>query len=240
MTHTKITTAMVLSAGLGKRMQPLTNDRPKPMVELDERPMIDHVLERLETAGIEQCVINLHYQADVLENHLKQRTDRPDILFSDERNELLNTGGGIKHALQLIGDQPFLLHNSDSVWIEGDANNIVNLINAYDPETMDCLMLLAPARASLGYDGKGDFHMSEEGVLSRRAGDEICANVFAGVSIQHPRLFADSPDGAFSINQLWDKAIADGRMHGALFAGRWMHIGTPEALEEAEKAIHIS
>ncbi len=237
-TATGITTAMTLAAGFGKRMMPLTLDRPKPMVELDGRPMIDHVLDRLARAGIENCIVNLHYQADVLENHLRQRREKPLITFSSERDTILDTGGGIKRALPLIGDRPFVLHNSDSVWIEGQTDNIARLLNQYDAEKMDCLLLLAPTKTCLGYEGKGDFLMDSHGRLRRRRSDEISPFVFTGVSIQHPRLFENSPDGAFSINQLWDRALAAGRVYGLLFEGTWMHVGTPEALRQAEKAIY--
>ncbi len=232
-----ITTAMALAAGFGKRMRPLTDDRPKPMVLLDGRPMIDHVLARLAKAGITRTIVNLHYKADVLETHLKQRQQAPEILFSNERNMILDTGGGIKRALPLLGEQPFLLHNSDSVWIEHDHDNIKALIAHYDPEKMDALLLLAPTRTSLGYDGAGDFFIEQEGRLRRRTPDEISPNVFTGVSIQHPRLFRDSPQGAFSINILWDRAIAQGRVYGLPFKGIWMHVGTPDALNKAQEAL---
>ncbi|MCF6198371.1 MAG: nucleotidyltransferase family protein [Hyphomicrobiaceae bacterium] len=236
--RTKITTAMTLAAGFGKRMRPLTDDRPKPMVELDGRPMIDHVLARLATAGIRRTIVNLHYQADVLENHLKARNEKPDILFSSERDTILDTGGGIKRALPLLGDQPFVLHNSDSVWIENGIDNIARLMASYDPEKMDCLLLMAPTKTSLGYDGAGDFFIEADGRLRRRTQDETSPNVFTGVSIQHPRLFDDSPQGAFSVNILWDRAIAKGRVYGIPFEGLWMHVGTPKSLAEATEALH--
>lgn len=238
MKPTPITTAMTLAAGFGTRMRPLTDDRPKPMVELSGQPMIDHVLTRLAGVGIERTIVNLHYQADVLESHLKQRIQKPDIVFSNERDEILDTGGGIKHALPLIGQDPFLLHNSDSVWIENKANNIANLLTHYDSTTMDCLLLMAPTKTSIGYDGNGDFLIQSDGRLRRRTKNEISPNVFTGVSIQHPRLFAYSPDGAFSINVLWDRAIHQGRVFGLPFEGTWMHVGTPDALAQAEKAFH--
>ncbi len=236
--RTKITTAMTLAAGFGKRMRPLTDDKPKPMVELDGRPMIDHVLARLAKAGIQRTIVNLHYKGDVLENHLKARTQSPEILFSSERDAILDTGGGIKRALPLLGDQPFVLHNSDSVWIETGPDNIARLMAAYDPDKMDCLLLMAPTKTSLGYDGAGDFFIEADGRLRRRGKDEISPNVFTGVSIQHPRLFKDCPDGAFSINILWDRAIAKGRVYGIPFEGLWMHVGTPQSLSHAEEALH--
>ena len=236
--QSKITTAMTLAAGFGTRMRPLTDDRPKPMVELDGRPMIDHVLERLQKAGIKRAIVNLHYQADVLERHLQQRTAPPEILFSDERDAILDTGGGVKRALPLLGDQPFVLHNSDSVWIETGGDNIARLIEAYNADKMDALLLMAPVKTSLGYDGKGDFFIEEQGHLRRRTADETSPFVFTGVSIQHPRLFDQSPEGAFSINQPWDRALEQGRLYGLPFEGLWMHVGTPQSLSEAEEALH--
>ncbi len=233
----QIDTAMTLAAGFGKRMLPLTIDRPKPMVALAGDPMIDHVLARLAKAGIERTIVNLHYQADVLERHLAKRQQKPTILFSNERDEILDTGGGIKRALPLIGDQPFILHNSDSVWIEHQTDNLAALLAQYDAEKMDALLLLAPVNTSLGYDGQGDFFIEQQGRLRRRTQDETSPNVFIGVSILHPRLFDDSPDGAFSINLLWDRAMRKGRVYGIPFDGRWMHVGTPGALIEAQKVI---
>ncbi len=235
---TKITTAMALAAGFGTRMRPLTNDRPKPMVELAGRPMIDHVLARLQKAGIEQCIVNLHYQADVLERHLRRRRQKPRILFSSERDAILDTGGGVRRALPLLGDQPFVLHNSDSVWIEHQTDNIAALLNHYDPQKMDGLLLMAPVETSLGYEGAGDFFIEAGGHLRRRLPGEASPHVFTGVSIQHPRLFDNSPEGAFSLNLVWDEALAQGRLYGLAFEGLWMHVGTPQALTEAEKAIH--
>lgn len=228
---------MTLAAGFGKRMRPLTNDRPKPMVSLAGQPMIDHVLERLARAGIERTIVNLHYQADVLENYLAVRNQKPAISFSNERDQILDTGGGIKRALPLIGDQPFILHNSDSVWIEHETDNLAALLDHYIVDKMDALLLMAPINTSLGYDGPGDFFIEQQGRLRRRTDKETSPTVFTGVSVLHPRLFRDSPDGPFSINLLWDRAIREGRVYGIPFNGRWMHVGTPQALIEAEKVL---
>lgn len=229
----KVSTAMVLAAGLGQRMRPLTDKIPKPMVKLAGRPLIDHVLDRIEEAGIERAVVNVHYCADVLESHLAGRSS-PNILISDERDELLETGGGVVKALPLLGDAPFLLHNSDSVWIEGIGRNLDRLMNAWDPERMDSLLLLALASNSLGYHGMGDFSMTPNGSLERRQERCVAPFVFTGVSIAHPRLFTDAPKGPFSINKLWDNSIERGRLYGIRLDGWWMHVGTPEALAEAE------
>jgi len=228
---------MVLAAGYGKRMRPLTEMIPKPMVRLDGRPLIDHVLDRLAEAGVREAVVNVHYLADVLEAHLAERTEPPAIAISDERDALLDTGGGVKKALDRLGPDGFVIQNSDSVWIEDGEQNLARLAGVWDPERMDALLLLADAQGSLGYGGRGDFSLDEQGRLKRRAPDETAPCVFAGVSIAHPRLFDDSPQGAFSLNPLWDRAIARGRLFGATLKGEWMHIGTPEALEAAERRL---
>lgn len=232
----KVSTAMVLAAGLGQRMRPLTDSIPKPMVKLAGRPLIDHVLDRIGDAGIERAIVNVHYCADILQAHLAERSS-PQIIISDERDELLETGGGIVNALPLLGEEPFLLHNSDSVWIEGIGSNLERLMSAWDPERMDGLLLLALASNSLGYHGMGDFSLSPTGLLDRRQERRVAPFVFTGVSIAHPRLFADAPKGPFSINKLWDASIERGRLYGMRLDGWWMHVGTPEALAEAENWI---
>ncbi|WBT40466.1 MULTISPECIES: nucleotidyltransferase family protein [Hyphomicrobium] len=227
---------MVLAAGLGKRMRPLTDVVPKPLVRLKSKPLIDHVLDRLAAGGIKRAVVNVHYLPDLIEAHLASRTN-PAIIISDERDALLDTGGGVVRALPLLGDAPFLIHNSDSVWIEGVGSNIARLIQAFDPDRMDSLMLLALGATSLGYDGHGDFAMDADGVLSRRGERREAPFVFTGVSIAHPRLFEDAPKGAFSLNTLWDRAIDRGRLFGLRLEGAWMHVGTPQSVEEAERWI---
>ena len=224
----KITTAMVLAAGLGKRMQPLTDTRPKPLVKLAGRALIDHALDRIADAGLTHAVVNVHYLADQMEAHLRVRS-RPHITISDERGVLLETGGGIVRALPLLGAAPFVIHNSDSVWIEPAASNIARLVSAWDGTRMDSLMLLAPRATSLGYDGEGDFQMLADGRLQRRARGDSAPYVFAGVSIAHPRLFDGAREERFSLNVLWDNAIKNGRLYGLLLDGTWMHVGTVEA-----------
>ena len=230
-------TAFVLAAGLGKRMRHLTHDIPKPMVPLNGVPLIDRVLDRIAAAGIPRAVVNVHYQADVLERHLAART-RPALTISDERGRLLDTGGGIIHAWPHLALGPFLIHNSDSVWIERATKNIDALCAAWNPDLMDSLMLLAPLTNAMGYDGPGDFVMAPSGQLSRREPGTTTPYVFAGVSIAHPRLFDGAPAGAFSLNSVWDKAIAAGRIYGIELSGTWMHVGTPEAVIEAERRMH--
>jgi MurNAc alpha-1-phosphate uridylyltransferase len=228
--------AMVLGGGLGKRMLPLTKDIPKPMVRLKGRTLIDHVLDRIAAAGVSRAVVNVHYCADKLEAHLTQRK-QPEILISDERQQLLDTGGGVTRALPLLGPEPFLIHNSDSVWIEGVGSNLERLFSFWNPETMDSVMLLASAATSLGYDGAGDFAMDKDGRLIRRGERQMAPFVFTGVSIAHPRMFEGAPQGPFSMNRLWDAAIDNGRLFGIRLDGLWMHVGTPEALVEAERWI---
>ena len=229
-------TAMVLAAGMGSRMRQLTDTLPKPLIALSGRPLIDHVLDRLAAAGITRAVVNVHYLADKIEAHLEGRAS-PQIVISDERGVLLDTGGGIMKAMPTLGPKPFIIHNSDSVWIEGFGANLDRLISTFDSDRMDCLMLLAPSATSLGYDGPGDFTMDAVGLLTRQSGQRIAPFVFAGASIAHPRLFDNAPQGRFSLNTLWDRAIEKGRLYGIRLDGLWMHVGTPEALAEAEKAI---
>lgn len=230
-------TAFVLAAGLGTRMRPLTDLVPKPMVRLDGRPLIDHVLDRLQAAGVTRAVVNLHYLADILAAHLAARAS-PRIVLSDERDALLDTGGGLVRALPLLGDEPFVIHNSDSVWLERGVANLDRLFAAWDGDRMDSLMLLALRDTSLGYDGDGDFVMEADGRLARRPAGTTSPYVFTGVSIAHPRLLEGAPAGKFSLNRPWDGAIARGRLHGILLDGTWMHVGTPEALADAERLIH--
>lgn len=232
----RMTTAMVLAAGLGQRMRPLTADRPKPLVEVDGRALIDRVLDRLAAGGIETAVVNVHYLGEQIIDALAAR-ERPRIVISDERDELLDTGGGVAKALALLGDAPFFVHNSDSIWTEGVEDNLQRMRKYWDGARMDCLMLLAMTTTSTGYDGRGDFTMDSQGRVSRRGEHEVAPFAFTGVSIMHPRLFEDAPAGAFSLNRLWDRAIAAGRLYGLRLEGRWMHVGSPLGLAEAERAL---
>jgi N-acetyl-alpha-D-muramate 1-phosphate uridylyltransferase len=227
--------AMVLAAGLGTRMRPLTDTRPKAMVEVSGRTLIDRVLDRLEKAGVREVVVNVHHNADLLENHLKARTG-PKIVISDERGALLDSGGGVKKALPLLGKEPFFLLNADTIWIENVRPNLPALAALFDPAKMDILLLLAATSGSLGYDGKGDFEADSEGRLTRRAEGRITPFVYAGAAIIKPELFAGTPDGPFSLNRLFDRAIEAGRLYGLRLDGLWMHVGTPDAVTEAEAA----
>ncbi|MFG1300547.1 nucleotidyltransferase family protein [Xanthobacter sp. V3C-3] len=231
---------MVLSAGLGTRMRPLTDTRPKPLVEVEGRALIDHVLDRVAEAGIPRAVVNLHHHADLLEAHLKARAGAPEIILSDERGALLETGGGVRKALPLIGAGPFLAINSDTIWIEGMRPNLSRLMERFDPAAMDALLLLAPAALSIGYDGTGDFQMDTLGRLTRRAERQVAPFVYAGAAILKPELFAGTPEGAFSLNRIFDRAAADERLFGLRLDGVWMHVGTPDAIALAEEAIQRS
>lgn len=237
MTSTKRpTSAFVLAAGKGERMRPLTETRPKPLVPVAGTPLIDQVLDRLADAHITDAIVNVHYLADQIEDHLRTRKT-PKITISDERGELLDTGGGVAKALPKLGNAPFLIHNSDSIWVEGMGSNLDRLIDAWDNATMDSLMLVAPIATSVGYDGAGDFQMDASGRLTRQTGARLAPFVFAGVSIAHPRLFDGAPNGAFSLNRPWNAAIEKGRLFGVRLEGIWMHVGTPTAIAEAENAI---
>jgi N-acetyl-alpha-D-muramate 1-phosphate uridylyltransferase len=232
---TEAKTAMVLAAGKGERMRPLTLRTPKPLVQLAGKPLIDHVLNRLAQAGVKTAIVNVHYLPDQLEAHVLNRQGKPPkILVSDERGVLLDTGGGAKKALPLLGGGPFFIHNADSVWSEGAVPALPRMLRLWNPAAMDCLLLLAPVATSIGYAAKGDFTMGPDGRLTRRGEGEIVPFAFAGVSLCDKRLFTDAPDGRFSLNLLWDEALSKGRLYGVRLDGRWMHVGTPESLAEAE------
>ena len=230
------THAMVLAAGLGKRMRPITATTPKPLVEVAGRSLIDHGFRRLLEAGVEVAVVNVHYLADLVEIHV-QKCATPEIVISDEREALLDTGGGIAKALPHLGSKPFYVYNSDSFWIEGCRRNLDLLARRWDDATMDGLLLLAPTVGSVGYSGAGDFFMDADGRLTRRAERKVAPFAYAGAAILHPRLFADAPSGAFSLNVLFDRALEAGRLYGQRMEGIWLHVGTPRAILEAEAAI---
>ena len=194
------------------------------------------MLDRLADAGVTTAVVNVHHMADQIESHLKGRT-RPKIEISDERGELLDTGGGVVKALKTLGDAPFFHMNSDTVWIEGVTPNLKRLGAQFDPAQMDILLLLASTTASIGYEGRGDFAMAADGRLRRRAEREVTPFVYAGAAVLAPALFADAPAGKFSLNRMFDRAIEAGRMFGLRLEGTWMHVGTPAAIKAAEAAI---
>jgi MurNAc alpha-1-phosphate uridylyltransferase len=228
--------AMVLAAGRGERMRPLTDKTPKPMIEVRGRAMIDRVLDRLEEAGVKQAVVNLHHLGERIQRHLAERS-RPNILFSPE-DDLLDTGGGVAKALPKLGKRPFFALNGDMVWLDGGTPALERLADAWDSATMDVLLLLHPTAYAHGYEGSGDFFMSAHGQLRRRCQGEVAPYIFAGVQILHPRVFKDVPVGAFSLNLVYDRAAEAERLWGLRHDGEWYHVGTPEALDEVEDALH--
>lgn len=227
------TKAMVLAAGLGTRMRPLTNDRPKALVEVQGRALIDHVLDRLADAGVAEAVVNVHWFAERLEQHLTSRGRGPRIVISDERAELLETGGGLKKARPLLGDDPVFVANIDSVWIDrGDA--LADLVRLWNPETMDAALLLARREGSIGFEGDGDFFLGDDGRLTFRGDAPSAPFAYMGVHITRPGYADQGPDGAFSLSPLWRRSAAEGRLFGCVLDGDWMHVGDPQARDEAE------
>ena len=230
------TTAMVLAAGLGTRMRPLTDDRPKPLIKVAGKALIDWTLDRFAAAGVERAVVNVHYFADMMEAHLKTRT-RPAIAVSDERAQLLETGGGLKRARALLGDGPVFCANTDAILLDGPgAEPCAGLAEAFDPARMDALLLLVPIEAASGYDGRGDFELSAAGRLAGRHG-ERAPYVFTGFQIISLDLLDGAPEGPFSTRLLWDRAAAKGRFMGVVHDGAWMHVGDPQGLDEAERRL---
>lgn len=227
---------MVLAAGLGKRMRPLTVTAPKPLIEVGGRALIDHCLDALERAGVETVVVNVHYLAEQMRSHLGRRR-RPAIAISDERARLLDTGGGVANALPQLGAEPFYVLNSDSFWIEGARPNLDWLASGWRDGDMDALLLVAATVRTVGYHGCGDYRMDPAGRLLRRGERDVAPFAYAGAAVLHPRLFAGRPADAFSLNVLFDKAMAEGRLFGVRLDGLWLHIGSPEAIGEAELTI---
>lgn len=233
----KLRRAMILAAGLGTRMAPLTLDVPKPLVKLAGKPLIDHAIDRLAAGGINFIVVNVHYKAEQIIEHLnRRRSELPgvEIVVSDERQELLDTGAGVLKALPLFEGEPFLTYNSDSLWVEGMGSSLARMQARWNPDMMDALMLLAPCATAIGYDGRGDFEMDPWGRLKRRPEMNIAPFVWTGVQIVQASLFEEAPQGRFSINRQWDRSINSGRLWGVRLDGVWIHVGTPQGLDEAE------
>lgn len=228
----KLAHGMVLAAGLGSRMRPLTLATPKPLIVARGRTLLDHALDELALAGATRAVVNVHYLAQQVEAHVARRHDLA-IRISDERPALLDTGGGVKKALPWLGDAPFATLNADNVWLARSTPALAQLLPHWDDATMDALLLLAPREQAIGYTRAGDFEMDAEGRLTRRSA-ETASHVFASIQICHPRLFANTPDGAFSTNLCWDRAIRAGRLFGHVFDGRWCDVGTPQALAQVD------
>lgn len=228
-------TAMVMAAGLGKRMRPLTASQPKPMVRVAGKPLIDHALDRLAAAGVSKAVVNVHYFPDLIETHLAARK-RPQVTVSDEREQLLETGGGLIKAQNLLPD-PFFCLNSDNIWLDGPTNAFADLSARWDPAIMDALLLLVPHKGARNFTAKGDFHMDSLGRLKRRRSGYVAPYIFTGIQLASKRLLREAPQGPFSTNVLWDRAIEEGRLFGVAFTGRWFEVGTPAAIRPTELAL---
>jgi MurNAc alpha-1-phosphate uridylyltransferase len=233
----KIESAMVMAAGIGKRMRPLTATRPKPLVRVAGKALIDHSLDRIEAAGIGHVVVNVHYLADALEAHLAAQKRSFTIAVSDERGQLLETGGGMMKALPLLTGDPILIVNSDNIWTDGPQDSIQNLARHWDDARMDALLLVIRQASAAGHGGKGDFHMDPNGQLSRRKPARVAPFVYTGIQLVSRRLLEGAPDGAFSTNILWDRAIAAGRLYGLAHMGQWFDVGTPAAIAPTEAAL---
>ena len=228
------TTAMVLAAGLGSRMKPLTDDRPKALVEVGGRALIDHMLDRLADAGVTRAVVNVHAFADRLEAHLARRRGAPAIAISDERSHLLETGGGLKYARPLLGDAPIFTANIDAVWIERGEAALPALAAGFEPARMDARLLVAPTGTALGLDGPGDFFLAGDGRLAFRGDAESAPYVFCGVQVFKPALVDGEPDAVFSTSRIWRRLAQAGRLYGSVLQGAWMHVGDPRARDAAE------
>jgi MurNAc alpha-1-phosphate uridylyltransferase len=235
----KPTKAMVLAAGLGLRMRPLTELMPKPLVEVAGRALLDHVLDKLGGAGVSEAIVNVHYLPDQIIDHVAGRTG-PRVTISDERDEVLGTGGGVVRALPLLGAAPFFLVNADTLWIDGVRANLARLAEAFDPARMDILLLMAPTASSIGYDGSGDYAMLPDGALRKRREHQVVPFVYAGAAILSPSLFAAAPRGEFPLIKMFDAANAQERLFGLRLDGMWMHVGTPDAVQAAEEAFFES
>ena len=230
-------TAMIMAAGLGKRMRPLTATKPKPLIEVAGKPLLDHVLDRLRTAGVRKVVVNVHYLADAVEAHLASRKHGLDVAISDERKLLMETGGGLIQAEPLIDADPFLAINSDNLWVDGPADTLKLLASHWDEERMDALLLLVPLARAQNHRGMGDFHMRRDGRLRRRQRSHVAPFVFTGVQMLSKRLLREAPAGPFSTNVLWNRAIEEGRCFGAVHQGLWFDVGNPKAISLTEAAL---
>jgi N-acetyl-alpha-D-muramate 1-phosphate uridylyltransferase len=230
-------TAMIMAAGLGKRMRPLTATKPKPLIEVNGKALLDHALEKLRVAGVRKVVVNVHYLADALEAHLATRDHGLEVLISDERDLLMETGGGLIKAAPLIESDPFVALNSDNLWIDGPADTLRLLASQWDDTKMDALLLLVPQARALNHNGMGDFHMERTGRLRRREKSHVAPFVFTGIQIVSKRLLREAPQGPFSTNILWDRAIAEGRCFGAVHQGLWFDVGTPQSIKMTETAL---
>lgn len=228
---------MVMAAGLGKRMRPLTATRPKPLIEVAGRPLLDHALDRLRAAGVEKVVVNVHYLPDALEAHLVAKANGLEVVISDERHQLLETGGGLVKAAPLIDVDPFLVINSDNLWVDGPADTLRLLASHWDRSRMDALLLLVPHARAQNHRGMGDFHMGRTGRLRRRERSHVAPFVYTGIQMISKKLLEGAPEGPFSTNILWDNAIEQGRCFGAVHQGLWFDVGTPAAIAQTEAVL---
>ena len=226
---------MIMAAGMGKRMRPLTASQPKPLVRVAGKPLIDHALDRLEEAGVTNAVVNVHYLADALEAHVAERT-APAITVSDERTELLETGGGMIKARDHLPD-PFFCLNADNIWLDGPKSAFHDLSRSWNPDIMDALLLVVPHSRAANFRGPGDFHMDGKGLLRRRLPGRIAPFIYTGIQLVSHRLLREAPEGKFSTNILWSRAIEEGRLFGASFTGLWFEVGTPAAIGPTETAL---
>ncbi len=225
--------AMILAAGLGKRMRPLTASQPKPLVRVAGKPLIDHCLDKLGSAGVTRAVVNVHYLADALEAHMEARNGLPETVISDERGLLLETGGGMVKAAGQLPD-PFFCLNADNVWLDGPRDVFAELSAAWDAERMDALLLLVPHTRALNYRGKGDFHLDPGGRVSRRKSGRVAPFIYTGIQLVSHRLLRDAPAGPFSTNVLWERAIEEERLFGISHNGVWFEVGDPQAIAPTE------
>jgi len=227
--------AMVLAAGLGLRMRPLTEQMPKPLIQVAGRTLLDHVLDKLGDAGVKEAIVNVHYLPDQIIDHVAGRT-KPRVTISDERGQVLGTGGGVVKALPLLGKAPFFHVNADTLWIDGVRPNLARLAETFDPARMDILLLMAPTASSIGYEGRGDYAMLPDGALRKRREHQVVPFVYAGAAIMSPSLFVRAPKGEFSLTKIFDAANEQERLFGLRLDGMWMHVGTPDAVQAAEEA----
>ncbi len=230
-------TAMVLAAGLGTRLRPLTEKTPKPLIEVAGRSLLDRCLDRLVEVGVRRAVVNIHWLGDQIRAHLAQRRDIQTVI-SDESRALLETGGGLVHALPLLDEGPFIAVNADLIWRDARGNSLKRLAQHFDPASMDALLLLQPTIAAIGYDGPGDFTMDQMGALTRRDQRSVAPFVYTGVQIVNPALLRDAPEGRFSLNLLYDRAIEAGRLFGLRHEGDWMDVGNHAGLAQAEAVLN--
>ena len=232
---TEIARAMVLAAGLGLRMRPLTEDLPKPLIELYGRTLLDRALDHLATAGVGRTVVNTHYLAEMIHSHL----DGNECVVVSHEPDLLDTGGGVANALAHLGTRAFFAVNSDAVWIDGPSPALVRLAEIWNGRRMDALLLFQPTVYATGYRGVGDYFLAPDGAARRRREQQVAPYLFAGVQILHPRLFRDAPEGAYSLNLLFDRAEEAGRLYGVVHDGDWFHVGTPGDLARTEAALAL-